>query len=402
MTIEFFPLSPEFQRDPYATYRRIREEDPIWLYPANDIWVVARHADVTAILRDPRFRVSDMGRNRDLLPLVERMPGVALVLRAFASMMLFQNPPDHTRLRGLVNKAFTPRRIEALRPRVQAIVDALLDDCAQRSEFDLIGDFAVPLPVIVIAELLGVPPEDRGMLKEWSRRLAVMLDGTVRMAGVADAAGAAGEIVAYLGGIIAERRREPRDDLISAMLAAQDRNDALTDTELLSNCVLILIAGHETTTNLIGNGVAALLERRELLADLSREPALGRSAVEELLRFDSPVQITSRYPLTDLEWQGRKFRAGQEVDLLLGAANRDPAVFSDPDRLDLARQDNRHVAFGFGAHFCLGAPLARLEGQIALTSLAHRFPELAFGSSEPTRRPGIVLRGYSSVPVRAC
>ncbi len=399
MTIAFDPLSPEFQRDPYPTYRRIREEDPIWLYEPLNTWLVTRHADVTAILRDPRFRTSDMSRNSDLLPLAERNPGIALVLQAFGNMMLFQDPPDHTRLRGLVNKAFTPRRIEGLRPRIQSIVDELLDACEARGEFDLIADFAVPLPVIVIAELLGVPPEDRGRLKDWSRRLAVMLDGTVRMAGIPDAAGAGGELVEYLVRIVAARRRAPRDDLLSAMIAAQDRDDALTDMELLSNSVLILIAGHETTTNLIGNGMVSLLERPGELARLRREPELARSAVEELLRFDSPVQLTSRYPLADLEWDGRKFRANQEVNLMLGAANRDPAVFAEPDRLDLARADNRHVAFGFGAHFCLGAPLARLEGQLALGTLARRFQRLGFGAGERTRRPGVVLRGYSSVPV---
>jgi cytochrome P450 len=399
MTIEFDPLSPEFQRDPYPTYHKLRAEDPIWLFAKADTWIFTRHADVSAILRDPRFRTGDMGRNTDLLSVAERVPGVQLVLRAFRDMMLFQNPPDHTRLRGLVNKAFTPRRVEALRPRIQSIVDELLDACAARGEFDLIADLAVPLPVIVIAELLGVPPEDRDTLKDWSRRLAVMLDGTVRMGGIPDAGAAAGELVEYLVRIFALRRRDPRDDLISAMIAAQDRGDVLTDGEMLSNCVLILVAGHETTTNLIGNGTVALLEHPAELARLRDDPALARSAVEELLRFDAPVQLTSRYAQTPLEWDGRKLGVDQELNLLIGAANRDPAVFAHPDRLELARSENRHVAFGFGAHFCLGAPLARLESQIALAALARRFPDLAFGRAERVRRPGIVLRGYASVPL---
>jgi cytochrome P450 len=400
MTIQFDPSSPEFQRDPYPVYRRLRQEDPIARLADPDLWLVTRYADVVAIFRDPRFRTGDMGNNEDLLPLADRIPGIAMVLEAFRNMMLFQNPPDHTRLRGLVNKAFTPRRIEGLRPRIDAIVEDLLGACSTRGEFDLIGDFAVPVPVVVIAELLGVPAEDRERLKEWSRRLAVMLDGTVRMAGIPDAASAAGELVEYLVGIVERRRREPRDDLISAMIAAQDRDDALTDRELLSNSVLLLIAGHETTTNLIGNGSVALLEHPDQLERVRGEPELIRSAVEELLRFDSPVQLTSRYPLEDLEWDGHKFREGQEVNLMLGAANRDPEVFADPERLDVARADNRHVSFGFGAHFCLGAPLARLEGQIAVGALARRFPRLAI-AGEPVRRPGVVLRGYASVPVRA-
>ena len=401
MTIEFDPLSPEFQRDPYPTYHELRAEDPIWLFAKANTWIFTRHADVTAILRDPRFRNGGIGSNTDLLSVAERIPGVQLLLRAFRDMMLFKSPPDHTRLRGLVNKAFTPRRVEALRPRIQAIVDELLDACAARGEFDLIADLAVPLPVIVIAELLGVPPEDRDTLKDWSRRIAVILDGGVRMGGIPDAGSAAGELVEYLARIFALRRREPRDDLISAMIAAQDRGDVLTDGEMLSNCVLILGAGHETTTNLIGNGTVALLEHPGELARLRDDPALARSAVEELLRFDAPVQLASRHAQTPLEWDGRKVDVDQELNLMIGAANRDPAVFADPDRLDLARSDNRHVAFGFGAHFCLGAPLARLEGQIALASLVRRFPNLAFGRAERVRRPGVLLRGYASVPLSA-
>ena len=399
MSIEFDPLSPEFQRNPYPTYHALRAEDPIWLFPRGQIWLFTRHADVTAILRDPRFRPTDMGSNGDLMPLVQSMPGIELLLAAFRDMMLFQNPPDHTRLRGLVNNAFTPRRIEGLRPRIQSIVNELLDVCAARGEFDLIADFAVPLPVMVIAELLGIPSDDRDTLKDWSRRLAAMLDGTVRMGGAPDAAVAAGELLEYLGRIFALRRREPRDDLISAMIAAQDRGDVLTDGEMLSNCVLILGAGHETTTHLIGNGTVALLEHPDELARLRDDPDLAKSAVEELLRFDAPVQLASRYPQTPIEWEGRKLGVNQEVNLLLGAANRDPALFANPDRLDLARSDNRHVAFGFGAHFCLGAPLARLEGQIALASLVRRFPNLCFGRAERVRRPGVLLRGYASVPL---
>ena len=401
MTIEFDPLSPEFQRNPYPTYHALRAEDPIWLHAKYDTWLFTRHSDVTAILRDPRFRSGDMGRNSDLVHFAERLPGIKLVLEAFRDMMLFQTPPDHTRLRGLVNKAFTPRRIEALRPRIQSIVDELLDACAGRGEFDLLADFAVPLPVIVIAELLGVAPEDRDRLKDWSRRVAVMLDGTVRMGGIPDAASAAGELVEYLGRIFAQRRREPRDDLISAMIAAQDRGDVLTDGEILSNCILILVAGHETTTNLIGNGTVALLEHPDQLARLRDDADLARSAVEELLRFDAPVQLTSRYAQVPIEWDGHKLRVDQELNLVFGAANRDPTLFADPDRLDLARSDNRHVAFGFGAHFCLGAPLARLEGQLALAALVRRFPKLAFGRGERVRRPGVVLRGYASVPLCA-
>jgi hypothetical protein len=314
-------------------------------------------------------------------------------------MMLFVDPPDHTRLRTLVNKGFTPRRVQELRPRIEALVTELVDAAAADGRMDLMADLAVPLPIIVIAELLGVPVEDRERLKVWSDHAAMLLDGTLRDEHLAVAVPSFLELIDYLKDIVEARRKDPQDDLISALVAAQDAEDALDDYEVLGTCALILGAGHETTTNLIGNGMLALLRDRAAFERLGREPGLVPSAVEELLRYDSPVQVTSRMPFEDVEIHGVRIPAGGEVNTLLGSANRDPAQFPDPDRLVLDRADNRHLSFGHGAHFCLGAPLARLEGEIAIRDLVRRFPKLSLEVDDPQRRPGFVLRGCTGLPV---
>jgi cytochrome P450 len=314
-------------------------------------------------------------------------------------MMLLKDAPDHTRLRGLVNKAFTPRVVDGLRPRAAAIVEELLDAVQPSGRMDVIRDLATPLPVIVIAELLGIPGADRERFKEWSDEIAVVMDGSIRTAGLPAAARSAGELAAYLGTQVAARRASPRDDLLSRLIAARDREDALSEEELIATCVLILLAGHETTTNLIGNGMLALGEQPEAQERLRRDPALARSAVEEALRFDSPVQLTSRVALERVEIAGVPLEPGVEVDLSFGAANRDPAQFPDPDRFDVERAPNRHLSFGLGAHFCLGAPLARLEAQVAFEAIATRIPGWKLERSGVRRRPGLVLRGLESLPI---
>ncbi len=320
-------------------------------------------------------------------------------MRTYNALMLFVDPPRHTRLRNLVSKGFTPRRVQHLRPRVEAIVTELVDQAEDRGCMDLMADLAVPLPIIVIAELLGVPVEDRDRLKVWSDNAALLLDGTLRDDHLAVAVPNFLELIDYLKHVIEARRKEPQDDLISALVAAQDADDSLDDYEVLATCALILGAGHETTTNLIGNGMWALLRDPEAFRRLASEPGLLPSAVEELLRFDSPVQVTSRVPLEDVEIQGVVIPKGDEVNTLIGSANRDPAQFPDPDRLVLDRPENRHLAFGHGPHFCLGAPLARLEGEIAFGALARRFPEMRLERDPPPRRAGFVLRGLKSLPV---
>jgi cytochrome P450 len=399
------PRDPTFQADPYPVYARMRESGPVHfkLFEQADgrevpVWILPRWQDCVSVLRDPRFSAQ-----KNFLELItgaaSQVDALQPLVRTYHGMMLFVDPPRHTRLRNLVNTAFTPRRVQHQRPRIEAIVTELVDEAAARGHMDLMADLAVPLPIIVIAELLGVPVEDRDRLKVWSDHAAMLLDGTLRDDHLAVAVPNFLELVEYLKDIIEARRKEPQDDLISALVAAQDADDSLDDYEVLATCALILGAGHETTTNLIGNGMRALLEDPPAFERLRREPGLLPSAVEELLRYDSPVQVTSRVPLEDVEIQGVRIPKGDEVNTLIGSANRDPAQFSDAHRLVLDRPENRHLSFGHGAHFCLGAPLARLEGEIAFGALARRFPEMRLEAGAPPRRAGFVLRGWQSLPV---
>jgi unspecific monooxygenase len=315
--------------------------------------------------------------------------------------MLDRDPPDHTRLRGLVSKAFTPRVVEGLRPRVQQIVDGLLDQNAARGSMELIEDFAYPLPVTVICEMLGVPVEDHETFKGWSREMARSLDPEEFLPQdvVERRQRAIESFSEYFSRLIEERRARPRDDLLSALIAAEEAGDKLTGPELLAICILLLVAGHETTVNLIGNGTLALLRHPEQLQKLRDDPSLARSAVEEFLRYDPPVQFTGRVALADMEIGGHVLSKGQQAMLLLASANRDPEVFAEPDRLDITRRENRHLSFGHGIHFCLGAPLARVEGEIAFSGLVRRFEGLHLLTEAPEYKENIVLRGLASLPV---
>jgi cytochrome P450 len=314
--------------------------------------------------------------------------------------MLLKDPPDHTRLRGLVHKAFTPRMVEKLRDYIQTITDRLLDAVQDSGQMDIIHDLAVPLPVTVIAELIGAPLADQEKFREWSRDLA----GTLEMTDAAEVyergSRATVAFSAYLHDLIADRRKNPQDDLLSALVAAEEAGDKLSEEELVATCILLLIAGHETTTNLIGNGMLALLRNPVQLARLKADPALIKTAIEELLRYDSPVQMTARWVLEDFEFNGQTLQRGQQVATLLGAANRDPEQYLQPETLDITREDNHHLAFGSGIHYCVGAPLARIEGQIALTTLLRRMPHLQLATDNPPYRDTYVLRGLRELVVR--
>jgi cytochrome P450 len=316
--------------------------------------------------------------------------------------MLDRDPPDHTRLRGLVSKAFTPRALEKLRPGIQQIVDALLDQVAGRGSMDLIEEFAYPLPVRVICEMLGVPVQDHERFKAWGLDIARGLDAIMlppdSEVGQRSVSGRRA-LAEYFRELIAERRAAPRDDMLSALIAAEEAGDKLNEEELLATCILLLVAGHETTVNLIGNGTLALLRHPAELRKLRDHPGLIGSAVEELLRFDGPVQRTARIPSEDITIGGQTIGKGELVMPFLGAADRDPAQFPDPDRLDLTRTDNRHIAFGMGIHFCLGAPLARMEGQIAIKTLLARLPRLTLATDRPRFRQSLTLRGLQALPV---
>lgn len=316
--------------------------------------------------------------------------------------MLFADPPDHTRLRSLVSKAFTPRVIETLRPRVEALVDRMLDGVTRRGAMDVIADLAYPLPVTVISDMLGVPREDNERIHHWSLDVARSLDA-IAMPVEADVMARGREasrgLHDYFRQLCAVRRKEPRDDLLSGLIAAEEAGDRLSEKELLSTCLLLYVAGHETTVNLIGNGLLALLRHREEWDRLVADPGLIPAAVEELLRFDGPVHRTGRQPRVDVEIGGTAIPAGSLVIGILPAANRDPAQFPDPDRLDVGRRPERHLAFGWGIHICLGAPLARLETQVALQRLVTRWPGLRLASEAVEWRAGATLRGLRALPV---
>jgi cytochrome P450 len=385
-------MSPAFREDPYPHYERFRGPSPL-LRVADTIWFALGHANVTVLLRHPKLSTDESHAATE----AGRMQEDPNRTRS----LLFMDPPEHTRLRGLVARAFTPRRIEELRATTKAIAAELVEGLALRSGIvDLIEAFAYPLPVRVICALLGVPPEDEATFTAWSRGIARSVDPTVLRNSEIEItiADARQGLQAYLGDLLAARRRRPADDLLSALAAVEADGDRISPRQIVALAQLLLVAGHETTVNLIGNGTLALLRAPDQLALLRRSPELLGLAVDELLRFDGPVQITQRVVVEDMEVVGCPVKAGDEIMLVLGAANRDPAAFADPHRLDVTRDARRHVAFGGGIHHCLGAALARMEGEIAFKTLLDRFDTIELAGT-PTRRPTFTLRGLESLPV---
>ena len=394
--------NPALLANPYPIYAMLRGANPVFRpplpFPGAGVAMLFRHADVEQMLRHPKASVdriqADVAqRFKDQLP--AQLLGDEGGLRS----MLLLDGADHSRVRGLVNKAFTPRRIAKLGDHVQQIVDALLDEALADGRMDLMDDFAAPLPAIVIAELLGVPPEDHRQFKEWAATLVNSIGegGPLARSPAFDTTLAT--LLDYMRRVIALRREDPRDDLISAMIAAQEERDALSDHELLSNSLLLLLAGHETTTNLIGNGTLALLRNPEQWETLVADRARLEPAIEELLRYDSPVQATVRVAMDEIEIGGVTLPDRCLVVCVIGSANRDPEVYEDPDRLDVTRENVRHLSFGFGEHFCLGAGLARLEAKLAFGALLERAPKLRLLSDEVKHRPNLLLRGLQSLEV---
>jgi cytochrome P450 len=314
--------------------------------------------------------------------------------------MLFLDPPDHTRLRGIVSKAFTRRAVDALGPRVEQLVDDLCNAAADRGEIDVVDDFAYPLPIAVMCELLAIPEEDVAGFRRWSRDLAGVVDIPADLGVIARGAKAGEWFIDYFHDLIPKRRANPGDDLLSELIAAEDAGDRLSHEELLATCVQLVFAGHETTQNLISNGLLALLQQREEFARLRDDPSLVRTAIEELLRFDSPAQVSARWAKTDVDLDGQVIKPGEPILVFLGSANRDPEQFDAPDTVDVGRTDNKHLSFGGGVHFCLGGPLARLEARIAIPELARRFPDMELLDPDPPRRPTLALRGLASLRVR--
>lgn len=381
----FDPFVPELRDDPYATYRRLRDEAPVHYSERIRSWVLTRHRDVEVLFTDPRFS-ADRTKARKYRGSGGPSP---------ASLQI--DPPEHTRVRRLVTKAFTPRAIRELRPRTAEVTESLLDAAEAEGEIDLIADFAYPLPLTVLTELLGVPDEDH----ELFRRFALAMAEGVDHAYAERRPEIGAEVWSYLEEVAARRRRAPRDDLISHLVAVSEADAGrLSDDEVVGVAVTLLFAGHETTVNLIGNGVLALLRNPRELERLRDDPELVGTAVEELLRYESPAQIISRTVDEDLDLDGHRLRKGDAAVALLGAANRDPEAFDDPDRLDVGRTPNPHVAFGQGIHFCLGAPLTRMEAEIAFPALLRRFPRMELATDRPQWRDTAVLRGLRSLPVR--
>jgi pimeloyl-[acyl-carrier protein] synthase len=389
-------LDPEVLADPYPLYARLRQEDPVHWDPFLHAWVVTRYDDVQRVLlefsanRTPTpEQLKEMGLGQ-LTPIAEVM----------VKQMLFMDAPAHTRLRGLCSQAFTPRRVELLRSHIQDIADRLIDAVLPSGRMDLIHDFAAPLPATVTAEMLGVPISDHRQLKEWSADFAEMLgnfqhnpDRSQRVVRTLD------EMSAYFLDAIRAQRAHPGEGLVHALLSAEADGDRLSDNEVVANLIVTMVGGQETTTNLIGNGMLTLLRNPAALQELREDLSLIPSAVEELLRFESPSQHTGRIAPSDTEMGGKKIRRRDAVIAVMAAANRDPERFVDPDRLDIRRKENRHMAFGFGAHFCFGAPLARIEAQIALASILRRFDQLQLEPAALVWRENLGLRGLKALPL---
>lgn len=390
----FNPLSPDFIRDPYPSYDKLRTHAPVLHLPALNGYLVSRNADAALVLRDKRF-------GKDY---VTRIGPEALnepVYRAMGRWMLTQDPPDHTRLRGLVVKAFTARRVEDMRPKIQAIVDDSIDRVIGQGRMDLISDFAFRLPVIVICDMLGIPETDREIFFKRERTGGRLLDPVPLSRAEIDEANAAhANSEAYFQRLFDLRRREPGDDLTTQLVQAEEAGSKLSNEELTANIILLFGAGHETTVNLIGNALLALHRNPDQLELLKSNLSLMPNAIEEFLRYDSSVQLTYHVAMEDVEIGGVKIPQGDNVMCLLGSANHDPAVYPDhPDRLDITRPNVRPLSFGGGIHFCLGAQLARLEAEVALTTLLRRIPNLRIDDVEnPKWRPTFVLRGLKELP----
>ena len=432
MTLDAFSLlnlqRDEIRANPYPFYEKLRKEDPVHWDEELGLWVLTRYADIDSLYTDERFsRAQGLMRGFDRLSASEKQIA-APVYHSFSKTVFYADPPYHTHLRGLMNHAFTPRRVERLRPYIQKIVDELLDNMATMPEKDAIHDLAYPLPVMVIAELLGLPQSDRAQFKKWSDDLFAIL-GTARHKSTAlleQAANSLDELTDYVRVLSRKRREDPQDDLLTALLAVTEEDEAcphphasasphapgelirdrdaytssaLTGEELVSNINILLSTGHETTTHLIGNGLLALLQHPNESKKLRETPGLLGPAIEEMMRYDNPVQITYRSALEDADIRGKLIRKGDLVNTIIGSANRDSERFSNPDAFNITRSEGRHLGFGIGIHFCIGAPLVRLEAEIVFETILRRFPELCLATDQLEWQEHPIFRGLKSLPI---
>ena len=389
--------SPAFKADPYPFYARLRAEAPVFrtILPDKQVaWLITRYEDVASVLKDERFskdRLTTLAAGQRV-----KTPWIPGFAKPLARNMLDVDGPDHTRLRALVHTAFTPRLIERLRERIHRLTDELLAAAERKGGLELVADFALPLPITIIAEMLGVPVQDRHRFHRWTNKVVAVSSGRDALTAIPSI----WACVRYMRKLIKARRAAPRDDLISALIQAQEAGDSLSEDELLAMVFLLLIAGHETTVNLIASGALALMQFPEQAGRLRQDPALSKTAVEELLRFTSPVQMaTERYAREDIKIAGTTIPRGDLVFAVIASANRDERQFDAPDTLEITRDLNRHLSFGQGMHYCLGAPLARLEGQIALPALLQRYPKLRLKTPNLQWRRGLILRGLEQLPL---
>ena len=400
LTLEYRPTDPAVLRDPFPLYARLRDEDPAHWSPLLKGWVLTRYEDVRRVCLDAQMSSDRLRPFFATLPQPEAAR-IAELMRYLTLWMVFRDPPEHTRLRRLAGKVFNARSMQAMRPRIEALTAWLLHGLEGRESIDFIADFAGPLPAMVIMDMLGVPRSELARLKRLSDEMALFIGSardTPEKYRRAEAATA--EMAALFRELIAARRSAPGQDLLTALAAVEDAGDRLSDDELVATCVLLLFAGHETTTHHLANGLAALLRFPHELARLRDEPALAAAAVEELLRYDGPIGAQVRIVLAEHALHGRTLRAGERVFLMMNAANRDPRAFPEPERLDLGRSGVAHLTFGFGAHLCLGFPLARLEGQVALPAVLARWRRIEPEGPPPQWLDSLVLRGMKSYPLR--
>ena len=391
---------PEVRADPYPFYTQLRSEDPVHWDESMGFWVLTRFADIASVYGDARFsRAQGLRRGFERLPEAEQRIAEP-VYHSFSKSMFYSDPPYHTRLRGLVNNAFTPNAVEQMRPHVQRIVDSLLDALQTKGEMDAIHDLAHPLPILVISQMLGLPAEERVRFKQWSDDLFAILGSVPHAPELMERASQSlAELTDYLTMLSLSRRQQPQNDLLSALVGVVEKGERLTQEELVANVTILLSAGHETTSNLIGNGLLALLRNPDQMQKLRDHPKLVSSAVEEMMRYDNPVQIAYRSAAEDVEIGGKYIRKGQLVNSILAAGNRDPERFSEPDQFDISRDEGRHLGFGLGIHFCIGAPLVRLEAQIAFSTILRRFPELHLATENMEWQEHPIFRGVKSLPL---
>jgi pimeloyl-[acyl-carrier protein] synthase len=397
--IQFNPLQSDFIVDPHPQLHRLRAEDPVHWSAVLGVWVLTRYADVHAAMRDSRFS-SDSSKWASFSKFFLRgATSPTPMSEMYSKWMLQMDPPDHTRLRALVNKSFTPRVVEAMHPTIQGMVDKLIDDVIAKGKMDVMSDLAFPLPILVICALLGVPAQDYEKIRVWTHELLPSMTPAISAAGMARINEVIVEYREYFRQLADQRRKEPRDDLLSALIAAREQDQKLSEEELLATCILLAFAGHATTAQLTGKAILTFLQNPDQMEKLRADPSLIGGAIEEACRYETPLQVLYRATMQDVEIGGKVIPKNQLVFLSLAAANRDPAQFDDPDRFDITRDASKHVAFAYGIHYCAGAPLARLEGQIAINTLLRRLKDIHVDVDGIRREPSLILRGLTALPV---